>query len=435
MYSARFRSPLMAIAVVLLAIVFVVPAASAATTVEVGSCLPGLVQFTTIQAAVNQSPDNTTIDVCPNTYPEQISITHPVILKGVADPNSTADAAIIVPPAGGLIQNATSLSSGTPIAAQILVQGIASNHPVSLINLTVDGAGNNINGCAPELIGILFQNASGTVNTSAVRNEMLAPALNGCQSGLGIFVQSGNSLTSNVTVENSSIHTYQKNGITGDEVGTTLTVSNSFVQGLGVVNPPAAAQNGIQIGFGAIGSVHGNTVIDQVYGDPVTAASAGILLYDALTNSNISVASNNVGNTQIGVGLYTDDSDPTQYDDGVTVSSNRIYETLNYDAIDACTNSNHITGNIVLNSAESAIHLDSFCSGNGNNTGTGNVVAGNNILESACAGVLQETGPNTIANSNHYFDVPQTVLTGACPTGPNKPGKIPTKHGHFRPVR
>lgn len=71
MYSARFRSPLMAIAVVLLAIVFVVPAASAATTVEVGSCLPGLVQFTTIQAAVNQSPDNTTIDVCPNTYPNR----------------------------------------------------------------------------------------------------------------------------------------------------------------------------------------------------------------------------------------------------------------------------------------------------------------------------------------------------------------------------
>jgi len=433
MYSARFRSPLMAFAFVLLAVVLVVPTASAATTVEVGSCQTGLVQFTTIQAAVNQSPDNTTIDVCPGTYPEQVSITHPVTLKGVADPNSTADAAIIVPPPGGLVQNATSLSSGTPIAAQILVQNLTANHPVSLINLTVDGANNNISGCAPELIGIFYQNASGTVNTSAVRNEMLAPALNGCQSGLGIFVQSGNSLTSNVTVENSSIHTYQKNGITGDEVGTTLTVNNSFVQGLGVVNPPAAAQNGIQIGFGAIGSVHGNTVIDQVYGDPVTAASAGILLYDAQTNSGITVSSNNVGNTQIGIGLYTDDSDPTQYDDGVTVSSNRIYETLNYDAIDACTNGNHINGNIILNSAESAIHLDSFCSGNGNNTGTGNTVGGNNVLESACAGVLQETNSNNInATSNHYFDVPQTVLTGSCPAGPRKP---PAKHGHFRPVR
>src|ERR1051326_5564718 len=87
MYSARFRSPLMAFALVLLAVVFVVPAASAATTVEVGTCLPGLVQFTTIQAAVNQSPDNTTIDVCPGLYPEQVSITHPVTLKGVADPD------------------------------------------------------------------------------------------------------------------------------------------------------------------------------------------------------------------------------------------------------------------------------------------------------------------------------------------------------------
>src|SRR5215467_6996638 len=107
MYFARFRSTYLA-AISLLAIAFAAPAASA-TTVEVGTCLPNLVQFTSIQAAVNQSPDNTIIDVCPATYFEQVTITHPVTLKGVADPNSTADAAIIAAPAGGLVANANSL--------------------------------------------------------------------------------------------------------------------------------------------------------------------------------------------------------------------------------------------------------------------------------------------------------------------------------------
>ena len=73
------------------------------------------------------------------------------------------------------------------------------------------------------------------------------------------FVQSGISLvtggagTSTVTVRNSSVHDFQKNGITGNEVGTTLTVSSNEVRGLGPTN--GAAENGVQLGFGATGRV------------------------------------------------------------------------------------------------------------------------------------------------------------------------------------
>jgi len=60
----------------------------------------------------------------------------------------TEKAAIIVAPAGGIVQNTTSLSSGNPIAAQILV---ANTTGVSIGNLTADGANSqvSVSGCTP----------------------------------------------------------------------------------------------------------------------------------------------------------------------------------------------------------------------------------------------------------------------------------------------
>jgi hypothetical protein len=156
-------------------------------------------------------------------------------------------------------------------------------------------------------VGILYQNASGTVKHIATRNQWIGASegdigSNGCQTGLGIFVQSGNSGTSTVTVTNSSVHDYQKNGITGNEVGTTLTVTNSDVVGQGATN--GAAENGIQIGFGAAGSVTGSLVIDDVWAPDTNTdtgdAAAGILLFDTAAGKT-TVKSNTVGNTQFGM--------------------------------------------------------------------------------------------------------------------------------------
>ncbi|MGH9770884.1 MAG: hypothetical protein ACRD4Q_04180, partial [Candidatus Acidiferrales bacterium] len=209
--------------------------------VIVGSCPGGVNE--TIQDAINAAGPGSMIQVCPGTYAEQLDISKNLTIEGVA--SNGQNAAIIVPPATGLTQNATSLSSGGPIAAQVFVHG--ASHVV-LSNLTVDGANNQVNGCAPTVIGILFQNASGTVTGVALRNQKLPADLNGCQSGLGLFVQSGNSGRSTVSVKNSSVHDYQKNGITGDETGTSLVVQQNSVRGQGPTT--GAAENGIQIGFG-----------------------------------------------------------------------------------------------------------------------------------------------------------------------------------------
>src|SRR5207248_4563487 len=112
----------------------------------------------------------------------------------------------------------------------------------------------------PRLIGIYYQNASGKVTGVAARNQAQNTANFGCQdsAGMGILVQSdGSGGTSAVTVQNSTVRGFQKNGIAGTEQGTTITVSNNSVVGAG---PIGTAQNGIELAFGSTGTVLNNKV-------------------------------------------------------------------------------------------------------------------------------------------------------------------------------
>lgn len=392
------------------------------TTVAVGNCT-AFPNYATIQQAVTGAPVGAIIEVCPGNYREQVTITQKVTIKGIMYANQNR--AVILPPTTGLVANANSVDSGDPIAAQVLVQNTAG--PVVISNLTVDGTGNLIAGCGPDLMGILFQNSSGTVSDVAVRNETLGAGLGGCQSGQGIFVQSASGSTSTVSVLNSSVHSYNKNGITGNDAGTSLTVMGSYVQGSGVVPVPGAAQNGIQLGFGATGKISNSTVIDNIYGDPTIAASADVLLYDTAATSGITVSGNTLGNSQLPIVLFTDNASG----DGVSITSNKIFGTAAYDAIDVCTNGNTIKANTIFDSAEAGVHLDASCSG----TGTNNVVTGNTIVESACAGILTDSPTGNTTAPNTYFTVPYQVTgsTSRC-TIPTGPSHAVTAH-NFSPAR
>jgi hypothetical protein len=392
-----------------------------ATYAQVGSCTPPNAvtpahTYTTIQTAVTSSAVGTIIQICPGTYPEQIVIGKKITLLGVGSTptNPAQNAAVILPPTSGMVQNAVSLDGPSPIAAQILVQNTFAAL-VTLTNLTVDGIGNQISGCGPDFMGILFQNSSGTLNHLAVRNQIPGDVLSGCQSGESIFVQTSGDNTSKVLVENSSVHNYNKNGITGNDTGTVLKLTENFIQGSGP-DPNAPAQNGIQIGFGATGSVVSETVIDNVYFDPNVAAATDVLLFDAAENSGITVNTNVLGNSQIPIALETQGG----LGDGVTVNGNHIFGTDTYDAIDVCTNGNTITKNLITNSDQAAIDLDSACGGTGKN----NTATGNTIIESKCAGFIDDwsgTGGNTYAGTNNtYYTVPYPITgsAGVCPFVP-----------------
>jgi hypothetical protein len=378
---------------------------------QVGTCTPPnppAHTFTTIQLAVTNSAPGTIIQICPGTYPEQVVVGKKLTLIGVGTtPSSPAEnAAVIVPPSTGVVANASDVDDSHPIAAQLLVQNTFTG-VVAVTNLTVDGLGNQISGCGPDLMGILFQNSAGTVNHVAVRNQVPGDVLSGCQSGESIFVQSGSGLNSKVTVENSSVHNYNKNGITGNDAGTKLILTANYVQGSGLV-ANIAAQNGIQLAFGATGTITTQTVIDNVYQDSSTAAT-DILLYDTAESSGVAVNTNILGNSQIPLGLFT--TSPGTTGDGVTIKSNKIFGTSSFDAIDVCTNGNTITSNTITNSAESAIHLDTSCGAGVNNT-----VSANTILESACAGVLFDSASNSLGAETFYtVPFPFTQSAASCP--------------------
>jgi hypothetical protein len=391
-----------------------------ATNSTVGLCTGPGTHYTSIGAAVTAAGSGSTIDVCPGTYAEQVTINMPLKLIGII--GGTGDAPTVVPPNGGLIQNGVDIF-GNPVAAQIFV---ASSGSVTISDLTVDGTGNNIAGCGyPTLEGIYFQNTTGTISKNAVRNQFQTNFVDygGCQNGLAINVESTSS-SNTVTITSNSVRSYQKNGITATGAATgpgspgpTVAVSANYVVGLGATPmnwPGGAGENGIQVGFGAKGTISTNTVNDNIWygeypqynygglGGPTPGNGAsGILVY---ASEGISITSNNVGSAQFGIAT---DTDPTYGPgDSTTIESNKVTGTQVFDAIDACSNSNTVESNTIYGSAESGVHIDDSCGSGNNNTVT------KNIINEACAGVLLGTGSGNISAPNTYSNVTNTTLAG-----------------------
>ena len=334
--------------------------------------------FTQIQAAINAANPGDHIRICPGTYAEQLTIAKPLDIDA-------ENGAILKP--GPILQNTTSLFDASPIATAILVTDTTN---VSISGLIVDGINSGISQCEPDLIGIMFRNASGTVADSAIRNFSLSASLAGCQSGTGIFVQSGAGQTSTVTVENCTIHDFQKNGITGNEIGTTVFIQRNVVTGVGPT--PAIAQNGIQIGFGAKGAIRHNVVTNNLYSRCTEVATCQAVATDILVTQSdgVEVSGNKAGLSQ--VPIFVDGNH-------ARVCDNETFAASVFDGIRVQGNSAEITGNRLFNGAESAIFL----------MGNDNFVQQNEIGDSSI-GILEASGStaNLIAG-NRFFATPIRV--------------------------
>jgi hypothetical protein len=397
-----------------------------------------LPSYPTISQAVSGVPAGSTIYICPGTYAEQVLITKNLTLTGVAANGLSGSAAIgannpvIISPAGGVVKNASDLYDGSSIAAQIaVVSPTTTPIKVTLNFLAIDGSNNLLGGCGTDLVGIYYQNANGTINQNATRFQELAPSLFGCQDGLAIYVQSGYASggTANVTIENNSVHDYDKNGITADGSGTVATITGNYVVGIGAT--PLIAQNGIQVSYGAGGSVKNNTVTDDVYinpdGGPYYSAT-GILLYDSGTlSTGLTVSGNTVSSSQGGIVTYGDIFGAPGTGDNNIISSNKVTTSpaagpYQLDGIDLCSNHNTATSNTVYNSSGAGVHIDSQCNESTGASGNNTTVTKNTVNE-ACAGVLLGTGTgNTVGgggNLNIFYNVVQTTQAGdSCPAGP-----------------
>lgn len=397
-FSGRFWT------VPLIAAFVCISAVAEGATLTVGTC-PGAA-FPTIQSAVNAAHSGDTVDVCPGAYPEQVSINKSLTLEGIAVGGQ--DAAVVEPPAGGLLANATDPMTGTSEAAQVLVTQGSSKHrtSVTLQNLTIDGANNGVAACTPAIVGILYQDAAGTVLHVATRNQTLAATLSGCDSGTGIRVESSPAVqgTKSVTVQNSTVHDYQKNGITALGDGSSVSFVSNFVRGQGPTT--GGPENGIQVSFGAVGQVRNNDVIDNIFVGSNTFAASGILIFGS---SKVRVTENTIGNNQFGIAA---ESTPGATADDTTIKNNEIFGTVDIDGIDLCSNNNVVSTNRIASSSQAGVDLDSECGSTGNN----NTVIHNGINE-ACAGILEESGTsgNTIAPNNFFNVINTTLSADACP--------------------
>jgi len=334
--------------------------------------------FTHIQDAIDAAGVGDHIRICKGIYAEQLTIQKSLVLD--ADSGAT-----LMP--GSMHQNTVSLSSSAPIAAAILVRN-ASN--VTVRGLIVDGANHGISACAPDLMGIIFQNASGSIEKSAIRNFKLASGLEGCQSGDAVFVQSGGGGASSVEISDCTIHDYQKNGITANESGTQTVIRSNVVTGLGPTT--GAAQNGIQIGFGAEGAIEQNLVTNNIFSPcnlvaTCTAVATNILV---VQSDGVEVSRNRAGISQVAIFVVAN---------GASVLKNETFATFVFDGVRIEGNQANVRDNQVFNGAEAGIFL----------LGNDSTVRSNVITE-APIGILKDTSSmGDLIAANLFFDTPIKV--------------------------
>lgn len=327
--------------------------------------------FSRIQDAISQAAPGAEIQVCAGLYDETITISTSVHLRGEAG-------ATIMP--SHLLPNATSLTSGLQFSA--ILQGTNADD-VTIEGLAFDGGAASITQCSPDLIGILFQNASGSIKQNTIRNTKLGASLNGCQSGLGIFIQSGNGGTSDVLVAENQVSGYQKNGITADELGTNVTIRDNNVIGLGATN--GAAQNGIQVGYGAAGEISHNFVTGHIWAPCISPAqclyfATGILVEHS---DYVEIEGNCVGDNQVNIVINGDHA---------SVSRNKVYGSQVLDGIQLLGDDSRVEDNRIVNSSEAAISVV------GNNA-----TVRDNFMLNAPIGILQATSAIGLRRWNSRF--------------------------------
>jgi parallel beta-helix repeat protein len=339
-------------------------------------------KYSSIQAAVTAANPGDTVYVCPGVYPEQVVINKALTLSGpIAQPTSdlsAPDDAIIAP---AISSTTPSLDTSMPLGPIILVQSAMN---VDLVNLTIDGSNNGIGGCGPTLVGILFQNASGTVAYNTVKNVILGSGLGGCQSGDGILIQTSQGGSTSVTIAENNVYDYQKSGIIVNDAGTSASIENNVVTGLGPST--VIAQIGIQL-FEGSGKILNNTVAYNIYSPCLAAtpsgcpfAAANILVQGAGNNTHVTGNSARASN----VGIYVQGA--------AILQQNTVSGAFPLDGIDLVGNASQATNNTVVRS-QSAFYVD----------GLSNTVD-SNIINGATTGLLIDTASSgTTAMPNQFY--------------------------------
>jgi Right handed beta helix region len=225
--------------------------------------------FSTVQAAVTAAPAGATVKVCGGTYIEQVEITKSLTLTGT---NGKVTLALPASPQDSTACAATSSSQyGVDVCGPI---------SVTLSHLVIHSAW-PLNTCNDDINAVFVAGGATLDFTDSAVTAAGAVPLNGCQGGIGVKVTDGH-----LKMQDDAISGYQKDGIRVQNAGSTAAVSNVEVTGAGPT--PDIAQNGIEILYGASGSITGSKVSGNECDHPSCgpdsvnqSQGAGFLLLDA----------------------------------------------------------------------------------------------------------------------------------------------------------
>jgi parallel beta-helix repeat protein len=285
------------------------------TAVGAPSCTGAATQYNTIQAAVSAAPSGATIEVCPGTYAERVTIATTLTLKGVTDTTNDAGAVVVTIP-GGTFSGAFT---------QILIQATG----VTLTDIGVDGT-NTLTSCdfGPSLTGILFAaGSSGTLKDVALRNQYISNGSGGyCASGTAV---SANGATS-VTITDSSIRNFDSQG-TGLTATSTVTVKTTTVSPINntsancvYANAPTVEVSGNSMADCNVGAYVTSTVQGTVSNNTIHSGSgggfAGVFCFPVCTG--LTVSGNTIFETGTGFGMKTSGGTG-----GVVFENNQVYGT------------------------------------------------------------------------------------------------------------
>jgi len=278
--------------------------------------------FTSIQDAVSAAPNGGTVYLCGNnTYSEPVVISNKrLTLTGAK--GATIGAPAVWPDQDSLLPSQLTQNGVTRPWAIVLVWGADANATIS--NLTISGPFNG-SSCTDQLFGILdIEGANATIrgdSVTGIQQQDMAD-YGGCQQG--VAVQIGRmywpgapgtgevDFVGHATITNTTVTGYQKNGITVDGAGSTVTFTGNTITGAGRV--AYTAQNGIQISRGATGTVSGNRISGNAYTGGTAAEATGILVYGGAgdpISTNVQVSANILTNNDVGVSFSDYNADGT----------------------------------------------------------------------------------------------------------------------------
>lgn len=233
-----------------------------------------------VQEGVNLA--SATVHVAAGTYEEQVEIIKPLTLTGEGAANTTISSLFNLP--------LSFLTGSNPNKPVIYVHDA---NDVTVTGLTVDGQ--QYGGSNYRFVGVAYFNAGGTISNVDVKRFRNEP-IDGSQHGVGIYAYAEAAPTRTVTITGCTVTEFQKNGMALNGANLIANVSNCTVAGDGPLT--VIAQNGIQIGFGATGTISDNQVSRVSY-TPATDASSGLLAYTS--GQSIIARRNVVTDCQIGI--------------------------------------------------------------------------------------------------------------------------------------